>query len=109
MATDKQPKKPKSPPVQWNVQEIEALLDYLLEHVSEIGDSGVFKIATCNEAAKVLAKANLLTAGAPKTGAKCKSKWGSVCASIGVVLLISNLIRHPVAQADIQSYRRVSH
>jgi hypothetical protein len=55
----------KAPRDNWNDAEITALIDYLIEHIAEVGDGGNFKKAT-------------FTAGPPKTASMCKSKYQSV-------------------------------
>lgn len=76
MATNRPAAEPKA---QWNIEEINTLLDYLLENSSEAGDGYNFKLSTFNAAAGVLAKAQLLSAGPPKTGKRCRTKWTTVC------------------------------
>ncbi|KAJ8581086.1 hypothetical protein M405DRAFT_752326, partial [Rhizopogon salebrosus TDB-379] len=56
-----------------------ALLDYLLQHISEAGDGVNFKPSTWTAVGVHLAKAQLLTAGPIKTPKRCKSKWNLVC------------------------------
>jgi hypothetical protein len=63
----------------WNADETTALLDYLLQHISEAGDGVSFKPSTWTAVGVHLAKAQLLTAGPVKTAKRCKSKWMSVC------------------------------
>ena len=41
----------RGPTAQWNDKETKALLAYLLEHKSEIGDGGMYKMGTFNAAA----------------------------------------------------------
>ena len=66
----------RGPSAQWNKNETAALLTYLEEHKSEIGDGGMFKMGTFNAAASEIAKYH--TSGPVKTGDKCKTKWRSV-------------------------------
>ena len=61
---------------QWNEKETEALVDFLLEHKSEIGDAGMFKMGTFNAAAASIA--GHYTSGPKKTGKMCKTKWRAV-------------------------------
>ncbi|KAG1854570.1 hypothetical protein F4604DRAFT_1685943 [Suillus subluteus] len=82
---------PAEPKVQWNVAETNALLDHLLSNKSEVGDGG-FKPSTFTSAATALARANLLTAGPPKTNKRCRSKWNT----------LRGIYR------EIQNYRNVS-
>ncbi|KAF8803320.1 hypothetical protein BYT27DRAFT_7110277, partial [Phlegmacium glaucopus] len=58
---------------QWNDQEVSALLDFLLEKKSEIGDAGMFKMGTFNAAAAHIT--GYCTSGPAKTGKMCKTKW----------------------------------
>jgi hypothetical protein len=60
----------------WNKQEVTGLVDYLHDHRAAAGDGGNFKQSTFNAAAAHLAP--LLTLGAKKTGAMCKTKWMTV-------------------------------
>ncbi|KAG1887711.1 hypothetical protein F4604DRAFT_1674887 [Suillus subluteus] len=82
---------PAEPKAQWNVAETNALLDHLLSNKSEVGDGG-FKPSTFTSAATALARANLLTAGPPKTNKRCRSKW--------------NMLRG--IYREIQNYRNIS-
>jgi hypothetical protein len=66
----------RGPSANWNEEEIDVLLAYLLEHKSEIGDGGMFKMGTFNAAANVIASHHTL--GPVKTGDMCKRKWRSV-------------------------------
>ena len=61
---------------QWNEDEIMALADFLLEHKSEIGDAGMFKMGTFNAAAGHIVVHHTL--GPTKTGNMCKTKWRAV-------------------------------
>jgi hypothetical protein len=61
---------------QWNEDETTALVDFLLEHKSEIGDAGMYKMGTFNAAAGRIAVHH--TSGPRKTGKMCKTKWRSV-------------------------------
>jgi hypothetical protein len=61
---------------QWNDEETLALVDFLLEHKSEIGDSGSYKMGTYNAAASSIAAHHTL--GPRKTGKMCKTKWRAV-------------------------------
>ena len=62
---------------QWNGTEINALINYLYVHRSEVGDGGNFKIVTFNATAIYIGPH--LTQGPTKTGKMCKTKWLSVC------------------------------
>ena len=70
------PASSRGPSVQWNEAENAALLDYLVEHKSEIGDGGMFKMGTFNAAAHVIAGHHTLSP--VKTGSMCKTKWRTV-------------------------------
>jgi hypothetical protein len=61
---------------QWNEVETTALVDFLLEHKSEIGDAGMYKMTTFNAAAVRIAPHH--TSGPMKTGKMCKTKWRAV-------------------------------
>ena len=76
---------PKNDKAQWNDTEVSALIDYLYEHRSEVGDAGNFKSATLNAAANYIGPH--LTQGPAKTGKMCGTKWSSV-------RLLLNLISH---------------
>jgi hypothetical protein len=60
----------------WNEAEMAAFLAYLLDHKSEIGDSGSFKASTYNAVAGHIS--HLLTLDPVKTGKMCKTKWQTV-------------------------------
>ena len=60
----------------WNETETATLLTYLLDHKSEITDSGTFKAVTYKAAAEHIS--HLLTNGPVKTGKMCKTKWQTV-------------------------------
>jgi hypothetical protein len=61
---------------QWDEDEIVALLDYLLDHKSAIGEAGSFKMPTFRAAADSIS--DLLVNGPIKTGKMCKTKWRTV-------------------------------
>jgi hypothetical protein len=73
---------------QWNEGETTALVDFLLEHKSEIGDAGMFKMGTFNAAANHIVEHHTL--GPTKTAKMCKTKWRAVC--IIYLALIAPLI-----------------
>jgi hypothetical protein len=64
---------PKHP---WNEVETMALVDFLLEHKSEIANAGMYKMGTFNVAAGHIAPNHSL--GPRKTGKMCKTKWRAV-------------------------------
>jgi hypothetical protein len=68
--------KTRGPTAQWNEEETKALLNYLLEHKSEIGNGGMFKMGTYNAVATEIVW--LHTSGPAKTGKMCKGKWRTV-------------------------------
>src|ERR1700730_10197888 len=70
------PASSRGPSAQWNEAENAALLDYLVEHKSEIGDGGMFKMGTFNATAHAIAEHHTL--GPVKTGSMCKTKWRTV-------------------------------
>jgi hypothetical protein len=61
---------------QWNEGETTALVDFLLEHKSEMGEAGMYKMGTFNAAASHIAVHH--TSGPIKTGKMCKTKWRAV-------------------------------
>jgi hypothetical protein len=58
----------RGPSAQWNKDEPAALLAYLEEHKSELGDGGMFKMGTFNAAANSIVKYH--DSGPVKTGDK---------------------------------------
>ncbi|KAF8814585.1 hypothetical protein BYT27DRAFT_7082006 [Phlegmacium glaucopus] len=68
---------------QWSDWEITGLVDYLYEHKSEMGDTGMFKMSTFNAVADSIS--DLLTDGPPKTGKMCKTKWQSLKATYSTI------------------------
>jgi hypothetical protein len=60
----------------WTEQEIDALVDFLVEHHAERGDGTNFKDVTLNAAAAHLRP--LLVSGKLKDGKSIKYKWGQV-------------------------------
>jgi hypothetical protein len=44
----------KAPRANWNDTEITALINYFIEHIAEVGDSGNFKKATFTRALRAL-------------------------------------------------------
>ena len=68
--------KTRGPTTQWNEEETKVLLNYLLEHKSEIGDGSMFKMGTYNAVATEITQ--LHTLGPAKTGKRCKGKWKTV-------------------------------
>ena len=75
------------PTVQWNKEETKVLLTYLVEHKSEIGDGGMYKMVTFNAVASEITK--YYTSGPVKTGKKCKTKWRTV-----ITQLTKSFFRH---------------
>ena len=76
----------RGPSAHWNEDKINALLAYLLEHKSEIGDRGMFKMGTFNAAANSIT--SHYTLGPVKTGDMCKRKWRSVYTSYLFIFFI---------------------
>jgi hypothetical protein len=66
----------KAPRANWNDAEITALIDYLIEHIAEVGDGGNFKKATFTGALGAVGPHH--SAGPQKTASMCKSKYQSV-------------------------------
>ena len=64
----------------WTDEEINAFLDYLIEHQAEAGEGMSFKTATFTGAAALLAP--MKVQGADKTAETCKRKWNTVCPCI---------------------------
>ena len=77
----------RGPTAQWNEAETKVLMAYLLEHKSEIGKGGMFKMGTFNAAATKITKHH--TSGPVKTGKMCKTKWRTV-----ITQLIKSFFRH---------------
>ena len=63
----------------WSKDDVEALIDFLVEHKAEAGDGGNFKAVVWTAVAQEMGKRT--SKGAKKTAAKCKSKWERVCTS----------------------------
>ena len=61
----------------WTTAEVDAMLDYLYEHRSEMADGGTFKDSTWSGVTQHIA--DLLVSGSVKTGDRCKSKYAAVC------------------------------
>src|ERR1700691_3728476 len=99
MATVQQEKEKAS----WNEPETVAFLAYLLDHKSEIGDSGSFKMTTYNAAAGHIG--HLLTQGPVKTGKRCKTKWQTVRDSLGILFV--QLIHLSSAQVHLQCHPKL--
>ncbi|KAG0701560.1 hypothetical protein DFH29DRAFT_1000100 [Suillus ampliporus] len=70
-----QSKVPAVPKAIWNEVEVDALLDYLIEHRSKLAGT-TFKITTFNLAAAKIT--NKKTLGPMKTGVHCKNKFSSL-------------------------------
>ena len=77
----------RGPMAQWNKAETKALMAYFLQHKSEIGEGGMFKMGTFNAAATEITKHH--TSGPVKTGKKCKTKWQTV-----ITQLIKSFFHH---------------
>ena len=60
----------------WNENETTALVDFLLEHKSEMGQGAMFKLGTFNAAADHIKIHR--TSGPIKTGTMCRTKWRAV-------------------------------
>ena len=69
------PSKPKH--AQWSDEDVRALLDFLLEHRAQAGDTASFKNSVWQAAAEALGKAPP-SKGGPKTANSCQSKWTKV-------------------------------
>ena len=66
-----------TPKAQWNEQETNGLLDYLVTNKAQGEGAGNFKDTTFNGAAAAIAL--LLSAGPTKTMKHWKTKWAGVC------------------------------
>jgi hypothetical protein len=60
----------------WTPEDIEAFIDFLIEHKAEAGDGANFKPSVWSGSASEMAKHT--TKGAQKSAAACKSKWAEV-------------------------------
>jgi hypothetical protein len=63
----------KAPRANWNDAKITALIDYLIEHIAEVGDGGNFKKAMFTGALGAVGPYH--SAGPQKTTSMCKSKY----------------------------------
>jgi hypothetical protein len=63
----------RAPRANWNDAEITALIDYLVEHIAEVGDGGNFKKATLSELL-----GPIIVQAPKKTALMCKLKYQSV-------------------------------
>ena len=66
----------RGPTAHWNEEETKALLAYLLEHKSEMGNWGTFKMGTFNGATNKIVVHHTL--GPVKMGKMCRIKWWMV-------------------------------
>jgi hypothetical protein len=66
----------KAPRANWNDAEITALIDYLIEHIAEVGDGGNFKKAMFTKALRAVGPHHC--AGPQKTASMCNLKYQSV-------------------------------
>lgn len=65
---------------QWNDDEVDFVLDYLIDNQAKGGDGGNFKKETTNNAAAALNSSGVSMARGPlKTGSMVKTKWSTVC------------------------------
>jgi hypothetical protein len=60
----------------WTADDVDAFVDFLVEHRAEAGDGANFKPSVWTAAASEMAKHT--TKGARKTANACKSKWSRV-------------------------------
>ena len=94
---------------QWNEDETMALVDFLLEHMSEIGDAGMYKMRTFNAAAGHIAVYHTL--GPTKTGKMCKTKWRAVRKFLSLIQVVSLMcanIQLKIIYSAIQKYQGTS-
>ena len=69
------PSSQRSENARWTLEDEQAFVGYLTDHLAERGD-GNYKMSTFNAAAAFLEKRR--TVGGPKTGLGCKNKWARV-------------------------------
>ena len=93
---------------QWNDNETMALVDYLLEHKSEIGDAGMYRMGTFNAAAGHIAVHH--TSGPRKTGKMCKTKWRAVQIFLSLFVIGSLMCtdKLKITYSSIQKYQGTS-
>ena len=70
------PQVPQHSCTQWDIKSEAALINFLLEHILEAGNSLNFKFPTFKKAAAYLAP--LTVKGGVKNGTSCKNKWARV-------------------------------
>ena len=95
----------RGPTAQWNEEETKALLTYLAEHKSEIGDGGMYKMVTFNAVASEIAKYH--TSGPVKTGKMCKTKWRAVFIYLFIYTFCVTNGGGSSVQNDLQCYSEV--
>ena len=61
----------------WLATDEAELINFLLDHQAEAGDSATFKLVVWNAAALHLEQ--FQTKGGPKTANSCSTKWSRVC------------------------------
>ncbi|TFK22797.1 hypothetical protein FA15DRAFT_671125 [Coprinopsis marcescibilis] len=72
----------------WTSAEETALLEFLVDHKSEAGDNGMFKLATFEKAAASIA--DLLTKGTVKTAKVCQNKYSAFRTTHRMIKLIKS-------------------
>lgn len=86
----------------WTEQDISRFIMFLIEHKSEAGDGGHYKMKTFKPASVILEKYR--TQGGPKTPSSCKNKLVAVCISDSLILT-SQCINPKSASEDLGRYR----
>lgn len=62
----------------WSDRETDAFMKFLCKEKAKMGDAGMFKKPTFNEAASHIETYHSDSVGLPKTGKSCKTKYTSV-------------------------------
>jgi len=93
------------PRCDWSEKDEIELINFLIEHKAEAGDSATFKSVVWNAASQLLEKSRVK--GGPKTSKACSDKWTRVCRT---ALDDGTVTTHPpsffIAQGDLQhNYR----
>ena len=88
----------------WNEEETKALLTYLLEHKSEMGDGDTFKMGTFNSAATEMTVHHTL--GPVKTGKMCRIKWQTVIIYVLFLSLMSDDLSSKQSTALFRSSKK---
>ena len=65
------------PRCDWSDEDEIQLINFLIEHKAEAGDSAMFKAPIWNTASQLLEKSHVK--GGPKTSKACSDKWMRIC------------------------------